>query len=414
MSSTLQDLVESAPASDAFAAFVRAGFAADRDRWIAAAEELAASLRLAPGDDVRGRLAAVVVQRLLATGVAAHQASRLDEAAANYRAALALEPLNVDARHMLALIRKHTGDPVGALAELATLVRGTPYQKSLHHNLSNTMGLVLKQAHAAAAQGRTAEAERGFAAAAAAGEGDFAADHPLSNRGYDIDPAAPVARRAELAYANVHGHILHDDFLDYLSRDANVFECGGADGEDSVVLAELFSGGTVYTVEGSAREFEILSRRIAGVPNIRAFNLLISDKTEDKTFYVYNSDIGRNTLAPPPPGQAGAFSSRAVRAVSLEDWAVAAGATRIDLFWLDMEGFELKALRGAEGLLKGAKVVYAEVSDEPLHGDPEACRFVELRDWLAERGFVVERELRPWQGGGNVLFVRKELSRRAA
>lgn len=358
------------------------------------------------------RSAAAAVARGLDQGVDAHRNGRFHDAMATYAAVLAVDPSSYNARHMLALAYKHVGNVATALRELGALACVSPYDHNLHHNLSNTIGLALKQA---GESGDPVAAERLYEAAAAAGALKELNDplNPMTRRGYDVPPTAPARVRAELTYANIHGHILPDDFLAYLTPDANVFECGGADGEDSAILARLFHRGTVFTVEASTREFEILSRRIAGIPNIRAFNMLISDKTEERTFYLFNADIGRNTLALPPGSLSKDFTPVSIPAAPIDAWAAERGVDRLDLFWLDMEGYELKALQGAENMLRTAKVVYAEVSDVRQHDQPEACRFDELRDWLARRGFVVERELRPWvNGGGNVLFVRKEISQR--
>lgn len=77
---------------------------------------------------------------------------------------------------------------------------------------------------------------------------------------------------------------------------------------------------------------------------------------------------------------------------------------------LDLQGYELAALRGAEGLLGAVDVLLVEVAFRPMYeGQPLAD---EVRAWLEERDFVLEGLYAPWRDGrgelasGDALFVR--------
>jgi hypothetical protein len=51
-----------------------------------------------------------------------------------------------------------------------------------------------------------------------------------------------------------------------------------------------------------------------------------------------------------------------VETVTLDTWAEREGVERVDFFWLDLQGSELAALKGAERLLSTATAVYTEVA----------------------------------------------------
>ena len=64
------------------------------------------------------------------------------------------------------------------------------------------------------------------------------------------------------------------------------------------------------------------------------------------------------------------------------------------LIKLDLQGYELEALRGAEGLLGGVRGVLCEVSFAGMYkGQPLAG---ELMAWMEARGFRVRGLYRPW------------------
>lgn len=92
-----------------------------------------------------------------------------------------------------------------------------------------------------------------------------------------------------------------------------------------------------------------------------------------------------------------------VEVVTLDDWADGCGVDRVDFLWLDLQGLELAALRGAEHLLGGCSAIHCEVQNVALYEG--APLYPEVRAWLARQGFrpVCEAVFRR---GGNVLFVR--------
>jgi len=82
-----------------------------------------------------------------------------------------------------------------------------------------------------------------------------------------------------------------------------------------------------------------------------------------------------------------------------------------DIIKLDLQGYELEALTGAEGLIGGVAAVLTEVAFKTLYqGQPLAQ---EVRAWLESRGFVLEGLYQAWLDSedrlvsGDALFVRR-------
>lgn len=86
-----------------------------------------------------------------------------------------------------------------------------------------------------------------------------------------------------------------------------------------------------------------------------------------------------------------------------------------DFLNLDLQGYELECLKGAEALLGGIRWIYTEINEDLLY---EGCALLpEMTQWLGARGFrLVEKKLWgaqersqrdiPWFGWGDALFAR--------
>jgi FkbM family methyltransferase len=95
-------------------------------------------------------------------------------------------------------------------------------------------------------------------------------------------------------------------------------------------------------------------------------------------------------------------TTRTVEIVRLDDYL--AGVTA-NMLVIDVQGYELEVLRGAEGLLKRIDYIVSEVNDEELY---EECVLVEeLEEYLGERGF--DRREISWtvHHWGDALFIRR-------
>jgi len=450
----LKNIISDALSNDPYAAFTLGLEAYRAGERLLSLKNLAASLRIFPGDDIRrallrqvaseetNRLIALfnsgdsdaafegfsaiaeycpefldaranlqaVTNHILTKSVELHNNGDISNADKGYRNVLRHFPNNTDALHLSALVSKRRGNVLGCLKTLSKLMTENTYTHSIHHNLSNTIGEVIEKGDTMLADGEENGAHEHFLAVATCLDGLSDPNNPLSKRGYVINSFLPPRLRAELVYANTHGHILFDELRDYLPANSFVLECGGADGSDSIKLAEIFPQGRIFSVEASSREYDILSRRTAPYDNIKAFNVALSDHDGTSDIFILKKDIGQNTILEPNYTDINNYERHEIPCFTLDSLASKNNIDHIDFMWLDMEGFELQALRYGENILSTTIAIYAEVSPDGMGGHKNSCHYDDLREWLGTRGFVVERELLPWSGAGNVLFVRRERS----
>lgn len=150
-------------------------------------------------------------------------------------------------------------------------------------------------------------------------------------------------------------------------------QAGGNVGVYPLALAQRFS--QVLTWEPSPENFECLRRNTMIGGRILAFNAALGDNHFPVSLELPES-VNCGTYRVRPPGEV------SVPVMMLDDLHL----DRCDLIWLDVEGYELRALRGAERTIARHKPVIAvEVKDHcRRYGYSEA----DLCGWILAQGYT--------------------------
>jgi hypothetical protein len=72
--------------------------------------------------------------------------------------------------------------------------------------------------------------------------------------------------------------------------------------------------------------------------------------------------------------------------------------------WLDMQGYELNALKSSDNILGTTKAIFTEVALKELYNG--APLYEELKSWLESKDFVLKIEKLSYEDYGDALFVR--------
>ena len=133
----------------------------------------------------------------------------------------------------------------------------------------------------------------------------------------------------------------------YLSQGTVVVDAGANIGVYSRFLSGVVGAtGMVHSFEPSPDNFVRLSAAVSGLPNVRTNEMAVSNKTENKLLYI-SEDLNVDHRAYPTEGEPRQTIS--VKATALDDYFEP--GSRIDLFKLDIQGYELHALHGAARVL---------------------------------------------------------------
>jgi len=175
----------------------------------------------------------------------------------------------------------------------------------------------------------------------------------------------------------------------YLSPGMTFLDIGANEGIYTVFAArQVGPGGTVWAFEPSRRELERLQCNV-DLNNLRVqvFPLALADFNgqAELTLADYGHE-GLNTLGAFVYSGIGAQARETVEVARLDDVVAADPPARIDVIKIDVEGAELRLLKGAVSTLKKYRpVLMVEVSDAALQ-QQQGCR-EELVDFLRVRDY---------------------------
>lgn len=206
------------------------------------------------------------------------------------------------------------------------------------------------------------------------------------------------------------GKIPLDTIRQYLPPNPSVFEAGAHVGSDTAEMAETWSDATIYAFEPIPKIFKQLQSNTKRFENVHSYKIAIGEKAGQMKIHVSggDSDGSSSILAPKEhlnlhPNVT--FSRQiSVGVKDIDSWAKSEKLKTIDFLWLDLQGYELAALKGAKKVLKNVSAIHCEVNlVEVYKGAP---LYSDLKNWLENYGFRVEIEAIDWDDGGNVLFVK--------
>jgi FkbM family methyltransferase len=225
----------------------------------------------------------------------------------------------------------------------------------------------------------------------------YAARHPLQAVRY-------VRRRDSIPLEKI---------ASYLPEDPVILEAGAHNGSSTVLLARHWPRCTIHAFEPVPSAFEELVSRCQPFRD-RIFCNNAALGSQDAVLDMHLSGDGSagscqsSSLLAPSQKHEEEYNfvkfekSVPVRVMRIDQWAEEAGIRKLDFLRLDMQGYEIEALKGAGSYLDGVAALQLEVSNVPLYQGAPLCG--EVCQWLKKRGFMVAYEA-IFRVGGNVLFV---------
>jgi FkbM family methyltransferase len=200
--------------------------------------------------------------------------------------------------------------------------------------------------------------------------------------------------------------------LNNLPKDSTILEAGVADGSDTLFFARHFPNGKIYGFEPHE---SILNQAIEKVKHYN--NVVLEQKALDheigqKEFYIsdrFGDAWGSSSLLEPKDHlwfhkEITFKTTETVEAVCFDDWITENKIEKIDLAWLDMQGYEPLLLKNSPLAMSKIEYLYTEVSLIETYS--EVTKYEEYKSMLLESGFEVVFEDLPWQDMGNVLFKK--------
>jgi FkbM family methyltransferase len=140
-----------------------------------------------------------------------------------------------------------------------------------------------------------------------------------------------------------------------------IFDVGAHRGHYATDLARVFGERSrIYCFEPSAPLFADLKTCLGTFPNFELYQLGLSDKDESVELYDYGYSIP--SMVSDVVGLAGgrAFTVENVSTVRLDQFCKEHQVERINFLKVDVEGYDLKVLKGAKEMLSSANVDFVQ------------------------------------------------------
>ena len=206
----------------------------------------------------------------------------------------------------------------------------------------------------------------------------------------------------------------------FLPASPIIVEAGSFTGHDTLRLANHWPDGIIHAFEPVPSLFEKLKNATDDRTNIHCYPYALSSKTglaemhiaekpnkqgiatQASSLHQAKERLQKSPIIYP--------KTMIVPTITLDDWSFEHKISHIDFLWLDLQGHELAALKGASRILSTVRALYTEVNfieayeDQPL--------FDEFIAWTADHGFKeIARTFKNTTDWffGEILFVRDEL-----
>ena len=173
-----------------------------------------------------------------------------------------------------------------------------------------------------------------------------------------------------------------------------IFDVGAYIGEISQTYRAMLPRGSLYCFEPFPGSFRELKTQLAD-PSAKLYQVAVSDQIGKIRFNV-NADLSCNSIFPRPQNEPAYYSAQAqnvdqieVETITIDSFCDKENIERIDILKLDVEGAELKALRGAHNMLSTHAVIliYTEVMFVPHYEG--GCLFHEIAGFLRQYDYTL-------------------------
>jgi FkbM family methyltransferase len=195
-----------------------------------------------------------------------------------------------------------------------------------------------------------------------------------------------------------------------------IFEMGANDCSDTLAFNKFFPQAKIFTFECNPDTLPICRDKVRNIKNIILTEKAVSNNEGTIKFYKTLANNKEDTEI--NHGASSIFESNEyiggynqeqveVQATTIKKVCIDNNISEIDLLWMDMQGAELMALKGAEDMIKQIKIINTEVEfDFEYKNQP---LFKDVKNFLKAKGFRLYTFSTMCKLMGDAVFVNTDL-----
>lgn len=198
-----------------------------------------------------------------------------------------------------------------------------------------------------------------------------------------------------------------------------ILDIGSLHGLEAIEMTKLYPNVNVFSFEANPVSFEQCLVNTQNYNRVKVFNLTINDYDGICDFYPINSEKTITTWFDGNLGASSMYKSNGVYdsiekyvqdkietpCFRIDTWAKQNSIQSVDAIWMDLQGAELKALRGMGDLLKTVKVIHTEMEINPMYEGQDT--FSSIHPFLVEQGFSLLECSNPYaRFGTDFVYIR--------
>lgn len=189
-------------------------------------------------------------------------------------------------------------------------------------------------------------------------------------------------------------------FLEHLDNIKTIFEVGARYGDESLQLSKNFNNAQIYSFECNPNTIDICKQNLNNKKNIVFIPYGLGDKNETLPFYSYmlDNNDGASSLLKRIDFTETQKETGIIKIKRLSDFVSENQINNIDLLCMDVQGYELNILKGAEDFIKNIKFVIME-EPKPIINETYLPKNVhskyinapsskEIRDFMIKNNFI--------------------------
>lgn len=200
-----------------------------------------------------------------------------------------------------------------------------------------------------------------------------------------------------------------------LPKNSTILEAGAADGTDTLNLSSRCPDGNVYAFEPCSRLYKKCKDRTSKIKNVKLFNKALGTKNETVELNLLGNNNGFTASSLlKPTNELFAFHKKLskhgtenVEKINLDNFLLSNKIKRINLAWLDLQGYEPFIFNNCNYFRSICEFIYTEVS--LINTYKNAITYPEFKSILEKNNYELILEDIYWEDMGNVLFKNKNI-----